>query len=63
MVIVMGEDNIKEAKFIATDEGEFGLVITKDREFKIIDVEKDTTVTLSTELVDEMFYFLQEYWE
>lgn len=52
----------KEAKFVCVDIGEFGFVITDDNELRIIEVETETKITYSKELVNELIDFLSKYW-
>ena len=52
----------KEAKFVCVDIGEFGFVITDDNELRIIEVETESKITYSKELVDELMKFRDRYW-
>ena len=53
----------KEAKFVCTDEGEFGLVIMYNGDLMIMDVEKNEEQVYSKELVEELINFLENHWD
>ncbi len=54
---------VKEAKFVAVDEGEFGFAITDNDELMILDVENNTEKSYSKSFVEELLDFLNTYWD
>ena len=56
-------DNNKAAKFISTDDGEFGFVITNDGKLQILNIENETKEEYSSDLIEQLIGFLEENWE